>query len=124
MKKVVAVVASLTAALALASPAWAHFCFKTGWSESAAVNAGKSKAWLTADEYIAWVNSPEASSFICPAGQAVATQYFQSQPSTTLYMGPGLLAGGTLKNGKGNTPGDIGYLFALFGAIDAACGTG
>ena len=121
MKKIVAAVAALTAALALASPAWAHFCFKTGWNELAAASAGKSQAWLTANEYVAWVNSPEAS-FICPAGKVVATAYFQGQPPTTLFMGPGLLAGGTLKNGKGNTPPHVGYLFVLFGAVDAACG--
>jgi hypothetical protein len=36
-------------------------------------------------------------------------------------MGPGLLAGGTLKNGKGNTPAHVGYLDfeAAFGACAA-----
>jgi len=121
MKKVVAVVASLTAALALATPAMAHFCFKTGWNQTAAANAGKSQAWLTANEYIAWVNSLDEA-FICQEGKAVATEYFQAQPSNTLFMGPGLLAGGTLKNEKGNTPAHVGYLFVLFGAVDAACG--
>lgn len=28
---------------------------------------------------------------------------------TTLFMGPGLLAGGTLKNGKDNTPDHFSY---------------
>jgi len=42
-------------------------------------------------------------------------------PANTLFMGPALLAGGTLKNGKGNTPSQFDYLDfeAAFGLCSA-----
>ncbi len=36
--------------------------------------------------------------------------YAEGLPEGSLLMGPGLLAGGTLKNGKGSTPGKVSYI--------------
>jgi lysozyme family protein len=118
MKRIVAAVAAATAALAFTAPAFAHFCFKEGWNERAAAGAGKSQAWMTPTEMNAWVQS---APFICPAGKAVAATYLSSVPSTTLFLERGLLAGGTLKNEKGNTPEHFGYLLDLIEQVDAAC---
>ena len=110
MKKMVVLAASLVAALALSAPAFAHFCFKTGWNEAAASHAAGSQAWLTEAEWLAFVDFAVAEGEICPAGADVLRAQLASNPDDALYMGPGLLAGGTLKNGKGNTPDHVGYL--------------
>lgn len=117
-RRLAAVLAAAVAALTLAAPSWAHFCFKTGWNENAAASAAGSQAWLTAAEWLEFAKSPEVG--LCPAGVEIATAYFEAQPATTLFMGPGLLAGGTLKNGK-STPEHFGYLLELFGQVEAAC---
>jgi hypothetical protein len=120
-RRLAAVAAAATAAFALAaSPAFAHFCSKSGWSDSALANAAKSNAWLTPDEWKGFVAGAVAEGEICPAGAANLVAQIDSQPDDTLFMGPGLLAGGTLKNGKGNTPEHFAYLdfetaFALCG---------
>jgi hypothetical protein len=119
MKKVAAVAASMVAALALSAPAFAHFCFKTGWSDAALAHAAGSQAWLTAAEWNAFVDFAVGEGEICAAGADVLRNQIAANPADTLYMGPGLLAGGTLKNGKGNTPSHFGYLD--FGAAFGAC---
>lgn len=120
-RRLAAVGAAAAAAFALAaSPAFAHFCSKSGWSDSAYAHAAKSKAWLTADEWKGFVAGAVAEGEICAAGAANLVAQVDSRPSNTLFMGPGLLAGGTLKNGKDNTPEHFDYLdfetaFALCG---------
>lgn len=118
MKKVAAVAASVTAALALSAPAYAHFCFKTGWSDAALAHAAGSQAWLTAGEWNEFIDFAVGEGEICEAGADVLRAQLASNPDDALYKGPGLLAGGTLKNGKGNTPDHFGYLDleAAFGA--------
>jgi hypothetical protein len=118
MKKVAAVAASTVAALALSAPAFAHFCFKTGWSDAALAHAAGSQAWLTAAEWNEFIDFAVGEGEICTAGADVLRDQIAANPADTLYMGPGLLAGGTLKNGKGNTPSHFGYLDlgAAFGA--------
>jgi hypothetical protein len=119
MKKVAAVAASTVAALALSAPAFAHFCFKTGWSDAALAHAAGSQAWLTAAEWNEFIDFAVGEGEICTAGADVLRDQIAANPADTLYMGPGLLAGGTLKNGKGNTPSQFGYLD--FGAAFGAC---
>ena len=119
MKKVAAVAASLVAALALSAPAFAPFCFKTGWSDAALAHAAGSQAWLTAAEWNEFIDFAVGEGEICAAGADVLRNQIAANPADTLYMGPGLLAGGTLKNGKGNTPSHFGYLD--FGAAFGAC---
>jgi hypothetical protein len=110
----------MIAALALAAaPAYAHFCSKTGWSDKALQHAAGSKAWLTANEWLEFVDFAVAEGEICPAGAANLKAQIASRPANTLFKGPGLLAGGTLKNGKGNTPAHFDYLD--FEAAEAAC---
>jgi len=58
---------------------------------------------------------------ICAAGAFNLKSQIASMPANTLFMGPALLAGGTLKNGKGNTPSQFDYLDfeAAFGLCSA-----
>ena len=110
-RRAAVLVAAMIAALALAAaPAYAHFCSKTGWSEKALQHAAGSNAWLTAAEWHEFIDFAEAEGEICPAGAADLAAQVDSRPANTLFKGPGLLAGGTLKNGKGNTPEHFDYL--------------
>jgi hypothetical protein len=120
-----AVLAAAVAVLAIAaSPAFAHFCSKSGWSDSAFAHAAKSKAWATPDEmkgFLAeWEASPDPEK-PCAAAFDDLEDQIDSRPEYTLFMGPGLLAGGTLHNDKDNTPEHVDHLdfeaaFALCGA--------
>ena len=106
-----AVFVAAVAAFALAAtPAFAHFCSKSGWSPAALEHAAKSTAWMTAAEWGEFIDFAESSGEICPAGADDLREQVESRSDDTLFMGPGLLAGGTLKNGKGNTPEHFAYL--------------
>jgi len=114
------VLAAAIAALTLAAaPAYAHFCMKTGWSDAAVQHAATSPVWMTQAEWLAFIDWAVESDEICPAGADVLRAQITSAGEDTLFMGPGLLAGGTLKNGKGNTPGQFDYLD--FESAFAAC---
>ncbi len=91
---------SVVVVLASAGPAFAHFCLKTDFNPTAAAHAGASEAWLTADEWRELLPLIEPD---CPGiTAAIEPILTEAEASgTTLFMGPGLLAGGTLKNGKG-----------------------
>jgi hypothetical protein len=115
-----AFVASVAVFALAASPALAHFCSKSGWSEAALEHAAKSKAWMTADEWLGFVAGLEAKGEICPDGADDLRAQIASRPANTLFMGPGLLAGGTLHNGKGNTPEHFQHLD--FESAFGACG--
>ncbi len=102
--------AAMTGAVVIASagPAYAHFCRKIDFNPTAAAHAGKSNAWMTAAEWREFLpfieqECPGITGTIGPILTAAETS------GTTLFMGPGLLAGGTLKNGKGNTPDHFSY---------------
>ena len=111
MRKLVAG-AGLSAAVLLvaASPAFAHFCIRVDFNEMAASHAGGSKAWLTADEW------REFLPFIaeeCPQETVDAINaILDGADEHTLFMGPGLLAGGTI--GKGKTPPHFAYMLEAF----------
>lgn len=104
--------AGLSAAVlfAAASPAFAHFCIRIDFNEMAASRAGGSKAWLTADEW------REFLPFIaeeCPPETVDAVEaILDAADEHTLFMGPGLLAGGTI--GKGKTPRHFDYMLDAF----------
>ena len=86
----------------LTGTANAHFCIKEGMPSQAA----NGKAWSTPAEFIEIVpffDAPEDC-------KAAVIGYVADLPDGSLLMGPGLLAGGTLKNGKGNTPDGITYI--------------
>ena len=109
-----AVLAAAVAVLALAaSPAFAHFCSKSGWSDSAFAHAANSNAWASPAEmkgFLAeWEASPDPEKPCAAAFDNLEAQ-IDSRPANTLFMGPGLLAGGTLHNGKGNTPAHFDHL--------------
>ena len=106
-----AALAAVVAVFAIAvAPAYAHFCSKSGWSDAALAHAAGSQSWLTAAEWNGFIDGAVAAGEVCPAGAAKLRAQIASYPSNTLFMGPGLLAGGTLKNGKGNTPSQFNYL--------------
>ena len=96
-----------------AGPAFAHFCRKIDFNPTAAAHAGASKAWLTADEWREFLPFIEAD---CPGISAAIEPILDAaeESGTTLFMGPGLLAGGTLKNDKGNTPPHFAYMLDAF----------
>ena len=108
-----AVLAAAVAVLALAaSPAFAHFCSKSGWSDSAFAQAANSQAWMTAADWMQIIDEIGASGEedLCAAAFDNLRAQVASQDENTLFMGPGLLAGGTLHNGKGNTPAHFDHL--------------
>jgi hypothetical protein len=111
MRRGSTVLAATLALMMLAGPAFAHYCYKTDWNPQAAAKAAGSQAWLTAadwhwiiDTYIA--PDPDA----CDEGLDDLHAQIDELPDTTLFMGPGLLAGGTLHNDKGKTPKHFGYI--------------
>ena len=107
--------AAMTGAVVLTSagPAFAHFCSKIDFNPTAAAHAGASEAWLTADEWREFLPFIESD---CPGiTGAIGPILDEAEESgTTLFLGPGLLAGGTLKNGKGNTPEHFAYMLDAF----------
>ena len=105
-RRLAATALATTAMLLTASPALAHFCYRDFNSSTAAQKAAKSGPWMTADEWLAFIAVERESLPPCA-----------DQDAVDLYMGPGLLAGGTLKSG--NTPDRVGYL--PVGAIFAGC---
>ena len=95
--------------LASANPAWAHFCRRIDFNAMAASHAGGSNAWLTADEW------REFLPFIaeeCPQAVPAIEAILDSADEHTLFMGPGLLAGGTIEKGK--TPRHFAYMLSAF----------
>lgn len=107
--------AAMTAAVVVTSagPAFAHFCRKIDFNPTAAAQAGASKAWLTADEWREFLPFIEAD---CPGITPTITEILDAAEAsgTTLFMGPGLLAGGTLFNGKDKTPEHFAYMLDAF----------
>jgi hypothetical protein len=95
--------AGVAALVLTASPALAHFCYRDFNPKS---NAGNSEAWSTKAEMLALL--PQFG--LTPACEQMAEDFISGSPEGRMFMGPGLLAGGTLKNGKGNTPDKVGYL--------------
>ena len=110
---------AIVALMLAAAPAYAHFCMKTGWSDAAVQHAAKSPVWMTQAEWLGFISWAVEAGEICPAGADVLRAQITSAGEDTLFMGPGLLAGGTLKNGKGNTPDQFAYLD--FESAFAAC---
>jgi hypothetical protein len=94
-------------------PAYAHFCRKVDFNPTAAAHAGASKAWLTAGEWREFLPLIETD---CPGITAAIEPILAAAEAsgTTLFLGPGLLAGGTLRNGKGNTPEHFAYMLDEF----------
>jgi hypothetical protein len=103
-RRLSAMTAAGVAALVLtASPALAHICIRDFNPNS---NGGNSGAWSTREEMLALL--PQFG--LSPECEQIAEDFITSSPDGRMFMDPGLLAGGTLKNGKGNTPDKVGYL--------------
>ena len=112
-----AIAGTLAAAAVLipVSPALAHYCYKDFKSTAAATKAEKSGSWYTADEF--WAAIQADAEGIPQCALDAAQEWFDAAPPTRLFMGPGLLAGGT--EGTDRTPKDIGH--TPFGSFFAAC---
>ena len=87
-----------------ASPALAHYCYKT---DSSANNGTNGQAWSTVEEWIDVVDQIVRDTAECAAPKAAVIADLQALPENTRVMGPGFLAGGSLKSG--NTPSHIGF---------------
>ena len=85
-----------------ATPAFAHECYKKGLADTQAANG----QWTTADELRGLISELPP----CADAALLLSAVDQMEADGGLMMGPGLLAGGTLRNGKGNTPSNFGYL--------------
>lgn len=104
----------------IASPAFAHQCYKTGWNEVAAEKMG-GKAWFTADMWLGMLaevpgDAPDA----CLEAVDAAVAEITALPDDTLFMGPGALAGisrhaGGRDDARG--PSQMGYLKTIHGVF-------
>ena len=99
--------------LASSSPAWAHFCYRIDFNEMAASQAGGSNAWLTAEEWEAFLPFIAEE---CPEAVPLVQQVLDDADEHTLFMGPGLLAGGTIGKEKG--PKHFDYLLEAFAVCE------
>ena len=87
----------------------AHFCSRD-FGPGNGQNAANGQAWFTGAQYMEF-----AASEPCVDSELLA-EFIADHPNN-LFMGPGLLAGGTLKSG--NTPKKVAYIpFEVF----AGCG--
>ena len=104
LRRVLTTAGATTGALALfTGTAAAHYCYQDAPAKSQGVNGN---AWVTPAEWAEHIQyfgvSPECG--------AALEGYVLSLPDGTRLMGPGLLAGGTLHNGKGKTPAQFDYV--------------
>jgi hypothetical protein len=119
-RSIVAVGAAALALTLTAGPAFAHFCYRE-FKTQQAMSAARSEAWLTAEDWLEFLPfvRAELEAEFGAGGTACADEIEDFLQGTIddgahrLFLGPGLLAGGTLMNGKGNTPDHIGYLVTL-----------
>lgn len=106
------VAAAATAAVLLAAtPANAHFCFKTHLNERAAQGMAGSSNWVSFHDLAFEFTG------LCDAGLAVLAEAAGVTPGTLINT-HGTMAGGTLKKGAGSGNRAISHLD--FDAIDAA----
>jgi hypothetical protein len=131
-RRLLTTVGAALALTAMASPALAHVCSKTDFNPRAAERAANSQAWLTADDWHQFIDQlagfiPELAAeegLECNVDGLIGDLKGQvtslAEGGTTLFHGRGLLAGGTLMNGKGNTPKGVAYI-DFDGAIGRHC---
>ena len=98
------VAAATVGVVALSSgTAMAHYCYRTDVPESSKMSNGK--AWHTKAETLAeWSTLP----FLVGECRTLTLAHIGSLPEDTLFMGPGLLAGGAVQKGQG--PDGVGHL--------------
>ena len=104
MRRVMTVIGGTAGVIALSGgTAFAHYCYRTDVPEGSKM--AKGSAWHTQDEMI------EAfGGFPLPDDcKARIIAHIDGLPDGTLFMGPGLLAGGAIPQGKG--PEGVGHLF-------------
>jgi hypothetical protein len=98
------VVGAATGIIALSTTsAFAHYCYRTDVPEGS--KAANGTAWHTQEEAIAMFGG------FLPPGECRDSilGHIAGLPEGTLIMGPGLLAGGAIPQGKG--PDGVGHIF-------------
>ena len=114
-------IAAVVASLVLAAPAAAHFCSKSGWSDAALAHAPKSQSWLTAEEWLQFIEFAVVEEEICREGADALIAQIESRPADTLFMGPGLLAGGAEFRARGGKGAPEQFQYLDFESAFAAC---
>ena len=83
--------------------AMAHYCYRTDVPEKSKMANGQ--PWMTQEETLAeWSTLP----FLQGECRTLVLAHIASLPEDTLFMGPGLLAGGAVAKGQG--PEGVGHL--------------
>lgn len=108
MRRTMTLIGATAGVIALSSgTAFAHYCYRTDVPEGSKMVKGS--AWMTQEEMLAGFQQ-------VPLPEPCKTRVLgliQALPDDTLFMGPGLLAGGAVPKGHG--PDGMGHL-----AVDAA----
>lgn len=104
IRRAVTVVGASVGMLALSTgTAFAHYCYRT--DVPAGSNMANGGAWMTKTEALEVF--PGFLSQLGPCGDRILA-HMATLPDNTLFMGPGLLAGGAVPQGKG--PDGVGHL--------------
>ena len=104
LRRAATVVGATAGVIALSTTsAFAHYCYRTDVPEGSKMANGT--AWHTKAEAM------EMFAGFLPPDECGASilGYMEALPDNTLFMGPGLLAAGAVRNG--NAPDGIGHLF-------------
>lgn len=83
------------------SSAFAHYCYRTDVPEGS--KAANGQAWATKAEMT------EMLGFLPSECYERVADHIAAMPADTLFMGPGLLAAGAVRNGQ--APDGVGHLF-------------
>jgi hypothetical protein len=104
MRRVMTTVGATAGILALSTgSAFAHYCYRTDVPENSKASNGA--AWMTQQEAMV-----AFAGFLPPGDCATRVlDHIEAMPAGTLFMGPGLLAGGAVRNG--HAPDGFGHLF-------------
>ncbi len=84
--------------------AMAHYCYRTDVPLNSKMSNGT--AWNTKAATLAEFANAD---FLPPDCKEVMLEHIAGLPDNTLFMGPGLLAGGAVQGGK--APQGVGHLF-------------
>jgi hypothetical protein len=84
------------------SSAFAHYCYRTDVPEGS--KAANGQAWATKAEMTEML-----AGFLPPECYERVADHIEAMPADTLFMGPGLLAAGAVRNGQ--APDGVGHLF-------------
>jgi hypothetical protein len=104
IRRAVTLVGATVGVFALSTgTAMAHYCYRTDVPANSQMRNGG--AWMTQEEAL------EGFASFLPPGPCAdrILAHIDGLPENTLFMGPGLLAGGAVRNGHG--PEGVGHVF-------------